>query len=351
MAKTTSVATFSPWRRLCVIGTVAQTNWYHPMFRRFLALLACTIALSAPAFAQDAADAIVRLNRLENQFRQLSGQVEQLQYENRQLKDQLRKFQEDVDFRFQDSRGGGGPKSSPTTTPVRPTQPQKRSDVFDPGDAMDAPGAPRPLGATAPSAPLASAEVGQPMPLPGGSLAGIGDIIEQDEAGAGNGPLDLSQTGRAGPLAAPVVSPSAPATRQGPSVAAASSSDPRSDYETAIGYFNQRQFEQAEMGLRRFIQSNPRDRLVPEATFWLGESYLQRSRYREAAEQFLNVSADHPNAPRAPDALLKLGVSLNALGAKDRACAVFGELDRKYPQAPANVRQGSEREQKRAKCS
>jgi tol-pal system protein YbgF len=105
------------------------------------------------------------------------------------------------------------------------------------------------------------------------------------------------------------------------------------------------------MEFRRFLQSHPRDRLVPEATYWLGESYLQRNRPREAAEQFLNVTTDHPNAAKAPEALLKLGISLNALGARDRACAVFGELDRKYPQAPAGVRQGSEREQKRAKCA
>ncbi|MFD0464354.1 tetratricopeptide repeat protein [Microvirga aerilata] len=90
---------------------------------------------------------------------------------------------------------------------------------------------------------------------------------------------------------------------------------------------------------------------MPEATFWLGETYLQRSRYREAAEHFLSVSAEHPDAAKAPDALLRLGISLNGLGAKDRACAVFSELDRKYPQASAAVRQTSEREQKRIKCS
>ena len=90
---------------------------------------------------------------------------------------------------------------------------------------------------------------------------------------------------------------------------------------------------------------------MPEAMYWLGESYLQRNRPREAAEQFLNVSTEHPSAPRAPDALLRLGVALNALGARDRACAVFAELDRKYPQAAPAVKQGSEREQKRAKCA
>jgi tol-pal system protein YbgF len=139
--------------------------------------------------------------------------------------------------------------------------------------------------------------------------------------------------------------------RPGPSVAATSVGNPRSDFDAAYASFSQKQYDQAEMGFRRFLQSNPRDKLVPEATFWLGETYLQRSRYREAAEQFLNVSAEHPDAAKAPDALLRLGISLNGLGAKDRACAVFAELDRKYPQASGPVRQASDREQKRIKCS
>ncbi|WP_112663853.1 tol-pal system protein YbgF [Microvirga flavescens] len=328
------------------------------MLRRLIVFFALA-TLSAPAFAQDAADAIVRLNRLENQFRQMSGQVEQLQYENRQLKEQLRKFQEDVEFRFQENRGGSKPAPS-TTTPTRPgqppAQPQRRGDAYEPGAVAEAPGAPLPLGTTPPSTPLASTEAPGPMALPGGQLAGIGDLIEQDEAAPpGSRPLDLSQAGHAAaplPATSPATAPAAtPPSRQGPSVAAASSGDPRSEYETAYSYLTQRQYEQAEMGFRRFLQSNPRDKLVPDATFWLGESYFQRGRHREAAEQFLNVSADHPNAAKAPEALLKLGVTLNAIGAKDRACAVFTELDRKYPQAPASVREGSAREQKRVKCS
>jgi tol-pal system protein YbgF len=321
------------------------------MFRRLFVCFAFVTALAAPAAAQDAADAIVRLNRLESQFRQMSGQLEQLQFENRQLKEQLRKFQEDVEFRFQESRGGSRATPPPTTTPSRPSppqspatpQPQRRSDVFDPSEVPDAPGAPRPLGTTAPSAPLASAEAVSPMPMPSGAIGGIEDLIEEDEDAAGAAPLDLdSRTAEIPQAPAPVTSR--------PSVAATSVGNPRSDYETAYAYMTQRQYDEAEMGFRRFLQSNPRDRLVPEASYWLGETYLQRGRYREAAEQFLNVSTDHPNAARAPEALLKLGVALNGLGARDRACAVYAELGRKYPQAPASVRQGSEREQKRAKC-
>ena len=55
--------------------------------------------------AQDVSDLTVRTGRLENQLRQLSGQIEQLQFENRRLTEQLRKFQEDVDFRLNEKGG------------------------------------------------------------------------------------------------------------------------------------------------------------------------------------------------------------------------------------------------------
>jgi tol-pal system protein YbgF len=98
------------------------------------------------------------------------------------------------------------------------------------------------------------------------------------------------------------------------------------------------------------LQSHPRDKLTPDATFWLGESYLQRQRHREAAEQFLKVSTEYAQSQKAPDAMLRLGIALNALGARDQACATFAELERKFPQAGPSVRQGVEREQKRARC-
>jgi tol-pal system protein YbgF len=337
----------SPRQRLCVIGTFLMAIRYSTMLRRLFATFALLACLAAPAAAQDAADAIVRLNRLEGQFRQMSGQVEQLQYENRQLKEQLRKFQEDVEFRFQERGGGAKPAQAPsTTTPSRPAPAQKRSDVFDPSSAVDAPGAPRPLGSTAASPPL-SAQQDAGRPVVDGDVAGIEDLIEDDdELGA---PLDLNPAGRNPAALAPA--PNNPGPRPGPSVAATSVGDPRAEYEMAYTYLTQRQYEQAEMGFRRFLQSNPRDRLVPEASYWLGETYLQRSRFREAAEQFLTISTEHPGAAKAPDALLKLGVALNGLGARDRACAVFAELDRKYPQASSGIRQGSEREQKRARCA
>jgi tol-pal system protein YbgF len=279
----------------------------------------------------------------------MSGQVEQLQFENRQLKEQLRKFQEDVEFRFQERSGGSKPApaiSTPAPGRPVPAQPQKRSDVFDPSNAPTALGAPQPLGSIPASPPLATAEAAG-RPVTGEPVDDIGALIDEEETELG-APLDLNPAGRNPASTANYQNP--PAPRTSPSVAATSVGDPRAEYELAYSYLTQRQYEQAEMGFRRFLQSNPRDRLVPEASYWLGETYLQRSRYREAAEQFLTISTDHPGAAKAPDALLKLGVALNGLGARDRACAVFAELDRKYPQASPALRQGAEREQKRARC-
>ena len=99
---------------------------------RFLALallIAASVTLAGPAAAQDAADFVVRLNRLEGQVRQMSGHIEQLQFENRQLKDQLRKFEEDIEFRFQESAGGRGAAPRLASPPAASPESGSRSEA------------------------------------------------------------------------------------------------------------------------------------------------------------------------------------------------------------------------------
>ena len=62
------------------------------------------------------------------------------------------------------------------------------------------------------------------------------------------------------------------------------------------------------------------------------------------------MSTKFETAGKAPDSLLRLGQSLAALNEKQAACATLGEIPRKYPKAPANVKQAAEREQKRVGC-
>ncbi|WP_409564673.1 tol-pal system protein YbgF [Methylobacterium sp. J-067] len=332
--------------------------------RRFLAALVILPALFGPAMAQDASELVVRLGRLESQSRTMSGQIETLQYENRQLKEQLRKFQEDVEFRLNEKGGGGAaaaakparsPAPSAVPAPAAPNsvnggnpgfngggtrQPsQKRGDAFDPDQNPEAPGAPMRLGATEPSAPLPPRETAEAAPLPRGALDDEGE-----PTGSYDEPVDLNPPRRTGAI--PSVAP-----RPSESVAATGTPDAGADYDSAVELIQSRQYEQAEMSLRQFLQSHPRDARVPGATYWLGESYLARGRTREAAEQFLKVSTDYARSAQAPEAMLKLSVSLNALGAKEQACATLAELERKFPNAGTGVRQGVTREQKRARCA
>lgn len=300
-------------------------------FGRSRALLLAAVALGSlaaamPVAAQDAAELTVRTGRLESQVRQLSGQIEQLQFENRRLTEQLRKFQEDVDFRLSERGGGGGRASGaapspaaqpPVTAPGRP----RRNDAFDPATQPGSAGAPRQLGSM--------------------------ESIIEDQSTEGQGPLDLQGVGRPVPQGGLAAVP-----RGGPSVAATGAAPSSKDaYDAAYAYVLRKEYEQAEMGFRQFLQSYPRDRLAADATFWLGESYFQRQRYREAAEQFLKISRDYPRASKGADSLLKLGMSLNGLGARDQACATFAKIGVDYPSASNAVRQGVERERRRARCA
>ena len=309
------------------------------------------VLLGHPAVAQDASELVVRLGRIENQSRLMAGQIETLQYENRQLKEQLRKFQEDVEFRLNEGKGG---KPSAAPAPSGPVnggnpgagRPGKRGDAFDPAQAPGAPGTPMQLGSTQPSAPLppreaveAAEAAPRPQRLPQGAINGEDEDAEAGAPGYDE-PVDLRPPARTGAIPA----------RPSESVAATRTGDPAADYDAAVELYRAKQYEQAEMGLRQFIQSHPRDNRVAGATYWLGESYLARGRNREAAEQFLKVSTDYARSPQAPDAMLKLGVTLNALGAREQACATLAELDRKFPNAGSGVRQGVAREQKRARC-
>ncbi|MGO4407285.1 tol-pal system protein YbgF [Bosea sp. RAF48] len=301
--------------------------------RSGLVALACAAALfggAAPGSAQDAADLLVRTTRLENQLRQMSGQIEQLQFENRRLSEQLRKFQEDVDFRLNEKGGGRSGGAAPGASPAGGGAPgapqrQRRGDAFDPTMQQGAAGGPQQLG------------------------GGIAGIIEDDDGGgpATGRPLDLQGVGRPAPQGGlPQAMP------RGPSVAAASGPQSAKEaYDLAFTSLQRREYEQAEMGFRQFLQSYPRDRLAVDATYWLGESYLQRQRYREAAEQFLKISRESPKATKAPDSLLKLGMALNGLGAKDQACATYAKVGVDYPSASNAVRQGVARERRRSGCA
>src|SRR5262249_36234448 len=128
------------------------------------------------------------------------------------------------------------------------------------------------------------------------------------------------------------------------------SATPRDEFDLAYGYVLRKDYALAEQGFRDFLKRYPGDARASDANYWLGETFFQRQKYRDAAEVFLLVSRDHPTTAKAPDALLRLGQSLAQLGEQAAACGTLAEVGRKYPRAALSVRQAVEREQKRVHC-
>jgi tol-pal system protein YbgF len=318
-----------------------------------------TVAQADPG---DPAELTVRLDRLENALRQMTGAIEQLQYRNQQLEQQVLRMQQ----------GGAAPAAATPAVPPRATAPGgqpppaasgRRSDVFDPSQQPDAPGAPRTLGSmTASGEPIAPNE--SPIGAPGGRAAGAPldlstlsgnepvqpSIVAKEPAGGNN--VSGVATMASAPVGMPnnVQPPRAAAPAPGKLATLPPSATPQDEYDLAYGYVLHKDYALAEQAFRDFLKKYPDDRLQPDAQYWLGESLFQRQRYRDAAESFLAVSTKHERAGKAPDSLLRLGQSLAAMNQKEAACATLTEVGRKYPKASSSVKRGVEQEIKRAKC-
>ncbi|MBV9261206.1 MAG: tol-pal system protein YbgF [Pseudolabrys sp.] len=287
----------------------------------------------------------------------MTGMIEQLQYRNQQLEAAFKRAQDDNEFRFQQLGAKGGAAPAPTTMPVPnaaapqgvaptvrgspaalpPVTPPtgKRSDVFDPSQQPNAPGAPRSLGG---GDPITAAEPEAPVGAPGGRAAGAPLDLSTVNAPAGTDPNSAS---------------GAPPRMVGGNQQLATlppSQSPKDEYDLAYGYVLRKDYALAEQAFRDFLKKHPSDALTPDASYWLGETLFQRQRYQDAADSFLIVVRNHENSGKAPDALLRLGQSLAALGQKDMACASLNEVNRKYPKASAGVKRGVAAEQKKAAC-
>jgi tol-pal system protein YbgF len=316
------------------------------------AVLVCAADVRAARAQTSDSDLVTRITRLEATIRDLTGNVEQLQYRNQQLEQQVQRLQQEA------TQEGRGPAHSPAppqqhpvgqypvpapspaaamppvaATPVAEPASGRHGDAFDPAANPNAPGAPRALGT--------STSATEPPP----------PVAETSSAPRQIGaPLDLSTPGVASPAALPPPPPTNPSATGAMQATLPPTNSPRDAYDLAYGYVLHKDYSLAADSFRTFMRQYPSDRLAPEAQYWLGESLFQQQQYRDAAEAFLAVSTKYDTTSRAPEALLRLGQSLAALGEKEAACASLGEVLRKYPRASGSIKQAVEREQKRGHC-
>jgi tol-pal system protein YbgF len=294
--------------------------------------LLISVWLTAPTAAQTQQEGEMRLyiQQLEERIRQLTGENERLVYELNQMRASL---------------------GQPPIPPGSQAGPVQTGTVAVDGSLAGGvqvganlpPGAPpQDLGSisVAPNDPLIAPDgVDDSAPVDLSTLAGgvAGELFPAPAPGEAPAPGANADPQVAGLPVAP-----APTT--------ALSGSARDEYDLAYGYILTGDYDLAEETFKTWLASFPTDPQASDAEFWLGESHLQQGEYRDAANAFLAVYKTAPESAKGPDALLKLGVSLSALGEKAAACGTLAELGRRYPQASESLMSRARDEAKRAGC-
>jgi tol-pal system protein YbgF len=281
---------------------------------------------AAPATGSQALNTEVRLSNLESQMRDLTGQLEELQFGISQVKNRLDKMQSDDEVRFHALEHPGSP-------PLAPATPGSDQAGLAPTDQNAPP-------ADAGASP--DAQSGGPAPI--AAAQGAGDMSQAPSA---NGVLTPPGGGDAG---APPPDQPPPDQQAAAPVIQLPAGSPESQYGYAFNLVRQNDFAGAESAFKQFLQQNPNDPLAGNAQYWLGETYFARNQFQQAAAIFAQGYVKYPKSEKTPNVLLSLGISLGNLGKKQQACLSFAKLERQFPTMHQSIRDLERAQRKHFGC-
>lgn len=256
-----------------------------------------------------------RINDVESSLRDLRGQVETLTFQVRQLTEQLDIARKESNYRLGALEGGApaGAFATPGTT----------------APAMTQPAAPRPAPAVGGPAvtpqpkPPAEGSYGAPIRLAPGTGS---DAQGQRPGTLGSLPAGAVPDGGPGGLS------------------------PQQQYDAAMELLTRQQLPEARNAFRGFVAANPTNELAGPAQYWIGDISFVQKDYGGSAKAFADLLKRYAKTARAPDAMLKLGLSLLELGQKKEGCTTLGALKSKYPNANKAVLDRAAKRASEAQC-
>jgi tol-pal system protein YbgF len=131
------------------------------------------------------------------------------------------------------------------------------------------------------------------------------------------------------------LSPAAVGASDAASVLEAPDDAQRRAYQSAYGLIASKQFDQAIDSLHAFIEQYPDGVLAGNAYYWLGEVYLVKPQLEQAKQSFLIVVSSFKGHSKVPDALYKLGVTLDRLQDPAGSQKYLAQVQREYPDSTA----------------
>ena len=126
---------------------------------------------------------------------------------------------------------------------------------------------------------------------------------------------------------------------------------PKEQFDFALSFIKIGDYETAEFALKEFIEKNKAHDLAGNAQYWYGETFRIRQLYSDAATAYLDGYQNYPKSKKAPDNLLKLGITMVQLGEKDQGCTMISGIKKQYPKASKSVLQKALYEQKKFNCA
>lgn len=261
-----------------------------------------------------------------------------MSYQLLQMQEQLRKTQEDNEYRFQELESGKGGASGKSGALDKPadggTAEQQTASNQVPAD--DTAGTDT-LGAAGNEGGALPQELGSIKFDENGNPVGAEtnpDLNNQSASIGNEGTLPGVDTG----------------LPQASQSSSASLDNPDDLYQAAYGHVLSGDYQVAEREFRDYLDIFPNSEKAADANFWLGEAQYSQGNFNEAAKTFLNAHQTFAKSKKAPEMLLKLGMSLAALDNRETACATLREVNKRYPNASKAVKNKVSSEQSRLSC-
>lgn len=126
-----------------------------------------------------------------------------------------------------------------------------------------------------------------------------------------------------------------PPSAAAPPAAPAETTTPEQRYGRAFDALKASDYAAAIAGMRDFIARHPEHPLADNAYYWLGQTHYLNRDYVQAIEAFASVGSKSPDSAKAPDALLKRGLSELELKRVEAARRSFNDVIARYPASEA----------------
>ena len=241
---------------------------------------------------------LLKLSDLEEQFKILTNNFEEVSFKLDKLSSRITKVQADNQLRFQELERSGLDQGTSTVS----------SGIIK---------------------------------LPGsGEAQDLGGVSDSDIAS-----LEQVQTTQSVESVGTVVTETAQRTEK-----ILPETSPEEQYKFAISFLKVGDYETAEFALREFVEVNPKHDLAGNAQFWYGETFRIRQLYQDAATAYLDGYQKYPKSKKAPRNLLELGVMMVQLGEKTQGCKMILGIKKQYPTASQSVIQRAEYNRKKFGC-